>query len=295
MATAFDSLQLCAFNGLEFAISRCTITGGMREHTHTYPHVPGGDLERLGRELYEVEFDAIFSAITKRYPDAWPGTIGLLRADFENGVTADLDIPTVGTIKAMCTSWVEEADFAKQRDGVRVRLKFKEDLASALLVQEALTIQFQNISAPAARLIIEAEAAGGFGDVFDDITELCGEIQAFKDGFELQADTYSQKVQGAVAAVQKLDAEIQELNEPENFPVVEALHDIGFVATQILDDLARKTQQIVTLVTEADVAASDLARGLYGDTKRAAEIIQLNAFRDAFLIPRGTTFRAYAA
>ena len=63
---AFDELQPTSFNDIAFAISSLTITGGLRKHTHEYPHANGGDQEKLGRLLYVFEMDAIFSTRARK-------------------------------------------------------------------------------------------------------------------------------------------------------------------------------------------------------------------------------------
>jgi hypothetical protein len=60
MASPFDQLQAASFAGYIFPWSRIRVSCSLRDHVHIYPHAPGGQPEKLGRNLYEFHFTCPF-------------------------------------------------------------------------------------------------------------------------------------------------------------------------------------------------------------------------------------------
>jgi len=79
MPNAFENLRKTAFDGIEFPIESIKVKGGLRFHVHEYPHVPGGDAEKLGRRLYEIEIVGNFElkslALAAIFTATWRATV----------------------------------------------------------------------------------------------------------------------------------------------------------------------------------------------------------------------------
>src|SRR5262249_28189814 len=135
----FDQLQRASFDGVPFPVESVDVTSDLRHHVHEYPHTAGGDPEKLGRSLYRIQMLGNFQATFRAYPKLWPEALTKLRKTFEAEKTADLVIPTIGTIKAFITKWRQRST-AKIRSGEKVEIEFLEDQASAFLVEKQIAV-----------------------------------------------------------------------------------------------------------------------------------------------------------
>jgi hypothetical protein len=292
MADVASQLQRMSFDGIAFACSHYRIIGGLRDHVHEYIHRPGGHPEKLGRKLYTIEADALFSTNTPLYPDAWPADLSDLRDRFEREVTSTLVIPSVGSIQAYCVDWPIEFDFARMRDGERARLVFREDSDEELLTEEIVQVSFGALPPKFNELLLVA--ADLDEDLFASIRGLINDIQGIKGSVELQGEIMRDKVSSLIVACQELDEEAKELADPTNFLVMEKLIEIGELAIRVQKDLLKLALPIVPYVVPANMSILDVSVAIYGTTDRAFEILKMNAIPDAFDIQEGTLLRVYA-
>lgn len=292
---AFDELQAASFDGVPFVVSRVTVKGGMRHHTHSYPHAPGGEHEKLGRDPYTIEMDASFSTETTfpLYENAWPNDISTLFDRFEQAVTGDLVVPTLGTIKAFAIDWSREHT-ARNRSGETARFTFKEDQDDVLLVSSVVSIQFVSLALLANAIIIEAAAVGLKTDIFDAILQAAALAQAAVDQAELYGDTLAAKVDQVTVACQTANNALSALNEPPHWRVMESVQNLGVASIKLNEDILKASNPLTVFTTVTRMTIQDVARSAYGDTSRAVEILKLNSIPDMDNIPAGTELRLYA-
>src|SRR5438105_4964362 len=135
MPVYFDTLQRASFGGAEFPVESVSIVGGLRDHIHEYPHSQGGAPEKMGRKLYTIRMKAVFQTKFKLYPGLYPNTLNFLRKMFEEQSSADLVVPTIGTMTAYCRNWTQEMEW-RIRNGEKADFEFVEDLAQDFLVTD---------------------------------------------------------------------------------------------------------------------------------------------------------------
>lgn len=301
MTAAFDTLQRAKFDGIEFPVRNITVVGGLRDHVHEYPHAPGGAPEKLGRKLYEISYEAPFLNTFKAYPNLWPQSLVYLRESFEEGVTADLVIPTVGTIKAYCFSWEERTDLPSNRSGVIVNLKFREDQVLEYLSTEIVKTYSASLGSSNQDLINAMDADSFLQglppqqkNLFTSIQEAANSITAIGD----QADLYANLVQAKAANLAHLcetaDATVTKLNNPAHFRVLEALLLVWQGAGRIERDALNLARRTIPYTTPVDMSVTQIAIAIYGDTSQASTLMQLNPFENPFRVPAGTPVTAYA-
>jgi prophage DNA circulation protein len=289
---AFTGLAKAGFLGIEFRVDSIAIKGGLRKYVHTYPHAPGGKPEKLGRKLYEITMSGIFLVNDPVFPTAHPGDIGMLRAQFENEVTGDLVIPTVGTIQAYATDWDIE-NTAKIMNGERMKISFEEDQDIQQFVNGPLVLTYTNVDAKYAAFAAEVTKAGLSPSLFQSLADLVSEIQGLKDQFDLQTSILVTKTQQLADECRLLDTDVADLQKPLFWPVVNALHDLGVAADNLNRDILRKLAPIGLYIVPREMVISQVATSIYGDTSRAVEIMQLNPIDDPFSIQPGTELRYY--
>ena len=293
---AFDDLKRMSFAAIAFPVKSVRIAGGIRDHVHEYPHSPGGAPEKLGRKLYEISVQAMFlqNLVDPAWANLWPVGLAKLRRLWEDQVTADLHIPTIGTIKAYAVDWTQDMD-ARIRSGEMVDLKFREDQSSAFLIEQLIKVSPSSLVDKLALFTTEAETMDPYPSIFDGIEDTANAILSFGDQFELAGNLIEAKILGLVHLLRAADAQVRSLNDPVNHRILDALHELWLAAVTLHEDVQKRGAQIRSYTTPFRTTVADVTRAIFGDGSKASEILQLNAIEDPFDIPAGQVLRYYEA
>lgn len=304
MATPADRFQKARFGGITFMVSRVRVRGGLRNHVHEFPHVPGGEIEKLARRLYDIDMVAHFhdlpdSDYEAEYPDAYPGMLDRLMAMFEVGRTDELVIPNLGTIKAVCLDWDREFDPQRALDGEGCNFQFKEDQEEAFLKKysakaispQVVALRNDELQARAQLAAFKREAALS---LFQKINDAVTAVQAVQG----RADQYGRLIEGKIRAVEQLcaqaDRDLEELQSPQNHLIHSALKDLWASSVDLAEDVLQTQAKLHDFTVTGLMSASQVSTAIYGTSERAIELLQINPIEDAFAIPAGTVLRYYA-
>lgn len=289
---AFDQLQPFSFASVAFPYSSYSIAGGLRDKVHEYPHSPGGAAEKLGRKLYEVDVEADFiaGAIMPRYRALWPDGLNALRTLWEQQLTADLHVPTVGTFRAYCVDWKESAKNTK-RNGVTVSMKFREDQNQAFLLNSVLFLDQSTLNTALEDFTVTIEENPVTTDLFDGIVQTANAILSVKDQIDLYGALVASKITTLALLCDQADRQVNELDTLEFQNVRDALHELWLSATQLQQDLAAKSVKLKQYTTPMVMTINAVARAV--GVENPADIMQLNALADPLAIAANTTLRYY--
>lgn len=296
--SAFDDLQKASFAGVGFAVTAWRIKGGIRHHTHEYPGSPGGQTETLGRRLYTVEYDAVFSANDpmNRVDDvlAFTEELNTLRILFEKQEKGPLVIPHLGTIDARATDWDESADPVHMRDGIKMKIVFLEESEEELSIDDVVDNTASSLASAVELLIAEiAPLEIEEPDLFESLEGLANEVQGVIDQVNLAGDQLGAKIAGVTSKMEQLDASASALGDPSNYGVTRALHNLGA-------SLAAKGKAVVaaiapkgSFVTPSTMSVTEVSIAVFGDTSHALDILKSNraVIDDAYAIPAETTLK----
>ncbi len=304
MANAADSFPKAAFGGIEYPYSELTIKGGLRHSIHEFPHTPGGEVEKMGRKLYTINFrvsahDIPGSDLERLYPDLYPGRMFKLRDMFERELTDNLVIPTLGTIKAVATEWTSKFD-VRVSTGEVFDLEFVEDQDQATLFAlvadpgSAASMLAASDELFAQKAIKDARMSGYTLSIFQKINDAVTEVQ----GVFGQADAYSKVLEGKIEAVANLcsfaDSTLTEMQDPVNHEVIAALKDLWLASRTLGENLIQTQQTIREYTVPKLMSISEISTAIYGSSDKSIDILQLNAINDAFAVPSGTLLRYVA-
>jgi prophage DNA circulation protein len=329
MPTYLQSLPKARFDGIEFPVKRYEVSGGIRKHTHEYPHSPGGAIEKLGRSLYQFNFTAIFDVRLSGYGDnLLPGDLSDLRDRWEEQITSELFIPHIGPVQALSLKWREVVEPSIQ-SGVVVELEFEEDQAQAFLVNGLIQIssttlqnageQFDQEFAPllaggtvsaTAPTRITAPPAGttpralSFADSYTQLRQRdVDALNQIRSGYQRALTIAEQPTRYADQVLQAADAvvtscaqayeRIRILKNPLMYSRAWAYKRLWYSAKQLRESVAGQTARILFYRAEIDTTISAVSRAIYGDASYASQIMQLNAIPDPFMIRKGTILRYY--
>ncbi len=302
--TPTDGFEQASFDGLGFPYTEITVKGGIRHSVHEFPHTPGGEVEKMGRKLYEISFRAWFhdlpdTRLEQLYPELYPTKMGLLRDKFEKETSAILSIPTIGKITAVATSWTQRFD-VKSPTGESFDLEFVEDQDQATLTKAVSQLAGATGMIAAnddlfAHAAIDREkmSANSFS-IFQQINDAVTEIQ----GVFGQSDAYSKLVVGKIEGVVNLcsfaDSTLTEMQDPVNHEIIAALKDLWLASRTLGENLLHAEQTIREFTVPRLMSISEISTAIYGSSDKAVDILQLNAIDDAFAVPSSTVLKYVA-
>lgn len=306
----FDELKPFSFNSFPFPYTSYSVQGGIRKHKHEYSHNPGAAVEKLGRELYEIHVSANFTGglVDPRYP-ALLTVLDALRDAFENQITADLTIPHIGTIQACAERWTHTARNTN-RSTIQAEFTFYEDLNSALQLRDQLntssgaigslsdhlfqlTKTLDPVSVPTSFAI--QPIGPNSTSIWDAINDLSVTIAGMQDQQELYGALLFSKIEGLIALFKQADQQIEALNQPVNWPVLDAMHQLWATCLQVQADLQNTGFQTRLFGVPVRMGIADVSVAIYGNTLAAASLMQINDLSDPLNIPAGTSILYYPA
>lgn len=287
---AFDNLKPMSFAGIKFPYKSYSVKGSYRKHVHEYPHVAGGAPEKLGRTLYEIEVEVDFRGDlhSKKYPQLITD-LGVLRTLWENGDTAELHIPHIGTIKAFADDWTERAKNT-DRSGISTTIRFIEDQESAFLVLD--TIQIRTADFNDASYAIQAQPKSN-ASLWSTINNAITAVLAVRDQADLYGSLVAAKIDSLASLLKQADETLDELNDPANNELLEALHRLWDATLSLRNDLLAQDDYLREFNVPITMTVAQAAAAIWGDSSRGGELMQLNVLADPLAIPPLTKLRYY--
>lgn len=287
----FDDLQRASFDGLEFPIKSVSVRGSYRKHSHEYLRVPGAITEKLERGLYVVEMEALFHATIRGYGQLWPNTLAAMRNKYEQGITSELVIPTIGTIPAFQDEWMQQAAIGTVRSGETITLHFLEDQTETFLTLALAKVDTTSLSSSTSKLAAireELSLTESDRSIFDGIQDAANSLFAIKDQADLFGGLVAAKVLQLEGIIRQADEQLESTQNPENWLLVDALHELWDSVVTLGRNLAESPRGPRLYIVPRIMTVSDIATALYGDTERASEILLNNSLPDPFAVTAGT-------
>lgn len=286
-ANPFQQLPRASFNGAEFPVKSVKVHGGLRHHTHEYPHTPGGDPEKLGRKLYEIEMVAVFSTQFRAYPGLWPSRLALLRSMFEAGETGPLVIPTIGKVEAFATDW-EQGMTSHVLTGEEATFKFMEDQSSAFLADKLISVKVETLDVLATNVNVKFADAGIPQSFADQILGLVNSVIALKDTTDV---FLASQLANLARLCDDFNQQIEEFNDPMNFAALQALKEIWSAAQSVAQNVTGTQLSFGYYTVPRLMTATAVAMAIWGDSSRTWDVLEINPIQDAFAIPPGTVIK----
>jgi hypothetical protein len=293
MPNVYEGFPLASFEGAEFPWETYSIVGGVRDHVHEYPHRDGGDTEHLGRKLYEVKFTPVFQAglLPERYARLFPDRLQAIRRLFESSAVGDLVIPHIGSIKAKAISWAETAR-SNNVSGVDVEWTFREDM-SGVFGQDFVMLT-NSLQSKLTDWQIEVDRLPERPSIFDRINDVALQVLQIKGSADIYGGLISAKVDGLLALMQLADTTVDELQDPDNYFLLDQMGRLMGAVVDVGRDVASKGQELKVYTVPMTMSVGDVSSAVYkGDTTRGAEIMQLNTLFDPLAVPAGERLLYY--
>jgi hypothetical protein len=311
MPNIVETFELASFDGVEFPWVEYSIKGSLDHHVHKYIHRPGGEVEDLGRHLYEFRFHLEFHE-TDLVPwlGKYPGNMLKIVELYEGGGTHMLVVPGVGHFKAKIIG-LDRHFIARILSGEKADLTFLEDGKDLFSTQALFGFASATLPAQIEQLRIEVDRVAPLlqgptpplpafdeaptlldqiSDAIDVIEAASNAVLVARDQAELGMDMVATKVNGLIAACQVLD---QLFTTPLFASASEPLFSIWESAVDARDDQLESGLVLETYVTDKRMSVIDLSLRLYGNTDQVSTLMHVNDFEDALSIRPGSSVRYY--
>lgn len=297
MADVFDTWKRASYGGIEFPWTEMTIKGSLRHHLHEYIKRPGGEVETLARRAYNITMRCEFLEVFQGYIDLYPSRLSALISLCEQGFAQDLFIPPMGrSMRVKAIEWPRTISAAK-RSGEQVDFTFLEDSTEAFTVLNLVGARVASLWPKAAVLQVEINKLGNL-EAKSWLEKILDAIEEFLTAFDLA----TAEVEYVTA---RIDVVLGRLNRLAQLPVMalatSASANTAMVGLWALAVQIRNAQLVVARpllgwrTNRPFMSVVDISMSLFGSPSRSVEILRLNDFDDALLIPVGTPIRYLAA
>jgi prophage DNA circulation protein len=275
-----------------------------RHHLHEYPHVSGGQLEKIGRSVARVRLTPVFDEDID-YDDLndgiplYPELLESLNILYNAGGSFLLVVPTIGQMTAMMTSLTRKQS-AMVRSGEEVSMEFVQDLTVDASGSRAVQWPTSDVRKRQVTWDDEinayikksnTEKTVPDQNLLDQIAGAVESVLAIVDSAELLGNQVASKIQQASQLVQRADKKLSFLTNPEAWRVVEAGKDL-WSSLESLRATVQRSNQARNYVVPKQMALPEVSAAIFaGDAGRGSELLQQNQFEDSLAIPAGTNIR----
>lgn len=302
------------FGGLTFPYRERTIESSFRAPIHEFPGLHGGTVEKLGRRVWSVKFQAIFDTEVGRlrgYDDAnkmalYPNALDAFEDFYAKGLSFPLRVPPRPFFMATITEFSRRLT-SNLLSGEEASLTFTEDVLpfaeedptlGASLVEPRLHFMRKTIEALQAELVGTPPPVPQYGelaspsdlDLLGAIVSVVDAAIAAFDAAELAQAFLAAKLEGVAQTIGRIEGKIRLLQNPEAWPITNAIHNLRSSVFSMADALKVTDEVREHVLTRAtDLPGASLQ--IFGTTERGSDLLDLNEIRDPFAIPAGTKLR----
>lgn len=288
-----DTFPHASFGGIEFPYSGVDVNGSLDHFVHKYIHRPGGEVEELGRHLYEVNFECQFDTGSRLWRNLYPQRLAELVSLCETGKTYPLVIPTRGVraMNAKATKWTQ-AFTAKVRSGEKIRFSFIEDGSDQFSAFQIVQFQALSLGGYAGKLT-DAAIAIGEPSIFDKILDALGRFELAL----INAENKVARVLGAInAVIGACDAVLglATLSNPTHWLAIELVLGLYNLALTLAADISGASRIVDKWFVGRAMSIVEVSVGIHGTPDHVDDLLSLNDFNDLVRIPAGTVVNYYA-
>lgn len=295
MTDYLDQLGRLSFAGITIPYQRIKVRGGVRDHVHEYPKVPGGLAEPMGRKLYEISVTARIDEGIARAGGYYRGrnlitNANVLMGKFEREEVDALHLPNIGEIRAKATTWERDLD-VKIKSGELFDIQFREDGDAAHLIANTL-----HVTSPATIAqhlgAVEQRAPAPMPDLLKSLVDAVNSVLAYRDQADMYQTVFAAKIEGLLALCREIDDGLSDLNDPLNHELLASLQNL-WAAIRSAGAQARFETEMGTFVTPRDMDCAAISIAIWGDTAHARDVLSVNALEDPYNVPAGTTIKFF--
>ena len=304
--SAIDKLAKLEFAGIAIPYTKIDVRGGLRDHTHEYPHVKYGQPEKFGLKNYEITIETPFldNLLSSKWRNLYPNDLNALIKIFESGATQEAVIPNMGRMKCYASQW-DRTLTAKIRSGEMVRLVFKQDdqdfSAATVAIQKTTDQATTMTSAIIIEMKADLEIKSGanlsskdqekLGGLLDDLASTVSAITAIKDQIDLFSDALEMKLMVLASLLGQLESLGDIGQNPRKHKVSAEIRAAWAASLSAAGEAKTNGLKLITYTVPQTMGVGDVSKRLYGTTQRGTEILRLNPIDNAFSVPAGTKLR----
>lgn len=268
---------------------------GVRDHIHVFPHSPGGLPEKLGSELKAVTLRCIFdTAFNGVYPSSYsyPGTLDALEDACDAQSTGVLVLPTSKTPIRAYIRKLHRTQTARVTSGERATISFMQDQTVAEKFAQT------KVQSSANNLVSDATVFAAITSDFDSVlpARMSGLITSLValNGTSQQFSLLAASLVDQIADVAAQIDALPELDDPAQWLIVDATHDVLYDAILLGQNIQQQNQAIQFYVVPSEMTTQQISVAIFGDSTHADDIYDENQIDDALAVPAMTRIQYFA-
>lgn len=275
-------LATCSFEGIDFPGTDVETSSGHDSARHKGYLLRGADIETTGPKEVGVTMRAVLKNGMRgwRGPALFPDQYARLLRALESTPEGLLTHPTRG-LMVVHVDDIKESINTRERRGVELMLTFTEQRGESDLIDFAPTSTAPDAAMTAAATDADKLAPAGAASLLDDVEAALEYLDATPRSYPeatARVDALVRTAQARLADVATLGA------EGHDYRV--ALRSL--LGATLLYRLRYQTSGQRIAVLPAEMSLARAAGLIYGDPRRAADLVRANAIRDPSRIPAGT-------
>jgi hypothetical protein len=289
--SAISQLKQASFAGIAFPYTDCRVSIVARHHAHVYIHTSGGELEKLGLALRKFAFTIpAHDTLQPPYRNFYSQVLPRLWDKWQSLVTADLVVPSVGTVQAMATDATRSIKLATS--GEPVEVAFLEDSRTLETFAAVFTPSVSALPVQVRAVVRSAPVAVPVS-LLDRLVAAVGQAMALAARGDTMARMWTAKITEVVnlcEAIYRTPA----LALPSSVACLDLLLELHLAAVKMREEAQGRSRPVLYWPTRtpARLAAGQIAAWIYGDTGRVGELLALNDW-DPLNVPAGSIVRYY--
>lgn len=284
-----DIMREGSFDGIKLPIMRIGSRGGRTLAMHTYPDVPGQEVEDQGRRATTFNVDLVYGPDLANIWGAniYPEGPRLLIERFERGGTGIFVHPLWGEVEVAVEDWTRDDD-ASRPDVTHISVVFVEDSLDPFTLEDSTSLNKTSEATARSEAVdlhlqsVEGETGTPFSDLVSEFKLMLYDIRATRYIIESRWLNFRADIRALVDSYESL-------SNPSYFNIIEEIILMEGAMTELVSSLDNDFPLIVTEVVNSETSFIALAVKLYGDKSRADELGSINSHVfNPMRVPAGT-------
>ena len=266
-----------SFDGIKFPIRSIYTSGGRTTVAHTYPDVPGQEIEDLGRRATSFTVVAVWSPDLVDYwgENIYPEGFRTLLRRLEGGGSAIFRHPIWGETKCAATDW-NFPDDATRPDIVEATVTFVEDSLEPFTLEASTALAKVGDARKKAEqidLFINEEYGSRWGTPFGDLLDAFNAILYAWNSTWYSIESKFLYIRGQIGKL----AETFQLETADNYHIMELAKLFQYDLIEAVNGIEKDLPMFYSVTVGKDTDLFTMSRDIYGDETWVDTLASLNA------------------
>jgi prophage DNA circulation protein len=285
-----DICRESTFDGIRLPVRSIYTTGGRALALHTYPDVPGQEVEDQGRQATTFAVSAVWGPDLADYwgDNIYPEGFRLMRRRLEKGGSGTFVHPIWGETEVAVESWGFNDDAARP-DVVEINITFVEDSLKQFSIKDSTALSRTRDAKKKAEQIdlhIQEQYGEGWGNPFRDLLDMFNSVLYAWNSTLYALESKFLYLKSKIREYEDLF----DLRSSDNWPVMELVILFEYDMIEAINGIERDLPTFGSLTVGKDTDLFTVSTDIYGDETWVDDLMSLNVhIYNPARVPSGTT------